>query len=55
MLHGATPLKNGLRGVVNFSLQKKILRHFLTHGNKYYQQYIEAGYPSGDFTSKLPK
>ena len=51
VLHGAFPWTSGLRGVINFSLQKKILRHFYTHGNKYYQQYVDAGYPSGDFVA----
>ena len=51
VLHGATPWKNGLRGVVNFSLQRKVLQHFYTHGNTFYQQYIDKGYPSGDFVA----
>ena len=49
VVHGAYNWTNGSRCVINFSLQKKNLSHFYTHGNKFYQQYIDAGYPSGEF------
>ena len=49
VLHGSFKWCNGERGVINFSLQKKILRHFYCHGEKFYKQYIEAGYPTGSF------
>jgi len=49
VVHGSQSWYGGLRGVINFSLQKRILRHFIKHGTTYYQQYIDAGYPSGDF------
>ena len=53
VVHGAYNWTNGSRCVINFSLQKKILSHFYTHGNKFYQQYIDAGYPSGEFNLDL--
>ena len=49
VLHGSFCWRNGERGVINFSLQKKILHHFYEHGIKYYSQYIESEYPSGTF------
>ena len=53
VLHGSQFWFGGYRGVINFSLQKKILRHFMKYGSIYYQQYIDAGYPSGDFMATL--
>ena len=50
--HGAFHWKNGYRGVINLSVQKKVLDHFYKHGNRYYVQYIEAGYPSGAFMAE---
>ena len=52
IMHGTSSWSGGFRGVINFSLQKKILNHFVDHGSKYYDQYINAGYPSGDFLAK---
>jgi hypothetical protein len=49
VLHGSQSWFGGMRGVINFSLQKRILSHFCKYKLKYYQQYIDAGYPSGDF------
>ena len=47
--HGACCWQNGQRGVMNCSLQKKLLNHFYQHDSRFYKQYVEAGYPSGDF------
>ena len=49
VLHVSFHWTNGERGVINLSIQKKILRHFFQYRNKYYRQYIEAGYPTGPF------
>ena len=50
--HDAFQWSNGERGVINFSLQKKILDHFYQHKSRFYKQYIEAGYPSGNFQAE---
>ena len=50
VVHGSQTWNGGLRGVINFSLQKRILSHFVKYGSTYYQQYINADYPSGDFS-----
>jgi hypothetical protein len=50
--HGAFHWKNGYCGVINLSIQKKVLDHFYKYGNWYYVQYIEAGYPSGAFMAE---
>ena len=49
--HGANPWINGQRGVINLSIQKNLLQHFYREGDHYYNQYIQAGYPSGDFVA----
>ena len=49
VFHGAKAWENCMRGVINFSMQKKILHHFYEHGDKIYKQFIDAGYPSGPF------
>ena len=36
VLHGSFHWTNGERGVINLSIQKKILRHFFQYRNKYY-------------------
>ena len=50
--HGAFHWKHGYRGVINLSVKKQVLDHFYKYGNKYYVQYIEAGYPSGSFVAE---
>ena len=50
--HGALDWKHGYRGVLNLSLKKQVLDHFYKYGNKYYVQYIKAGYPSGAFVAE---
>jgi hypothetical protein len=49
VVYGAYNWTKGSSDVIKVRLQKKILSHFYTHGNKFYQQYIDAGYPSGEF------
>ena len=49
VLHGARRWSNEMRGVINFSLQKKLLHHFYTYGSEPYQHYMDANYPSGSF------
>ena len=49
--HGAFTWKHGYRGVINLSLKKQMVEHFYKYGCKYYVQYMEAGYPSGDFVA----
>ena len=55
VLHGSQSWYGGIRGVINFSLQKKIFGHFKKYGSIYYQQYVDAGYPSGDFMAVTNK
>ena len=49
VIHGSLSWNNNLRGVISFSLQKKVLHHFEQFGNHFYQQYINDLYPSGEF------
>ena len=49
VLHGTTRWSNSMRGVVNFSMQKKILQHFYKYGTGPYEAYVRAGFPSGSF------
>ena len=49
--HGANPWINGQRGVLNLSIQKNLLEHFYQEGDHYYNQYIQACFPSGDFVA----
>jgi hypothetical protein len=46
--HGVSCWK-GDRVTVSLSLQRKILKHFVLYGSKYYDQFKEKGYPSKDF------
>ena len=46
--HGVKPW-TGDRVTISFSLQKKIFNHFVTYGSKYYDQYVDKGYPSKHF------
>ena len=50
--HSVFHWKNGYRGVINLSIQKKVLDYFYKYGNRYYVHYIEAGYPSGTFVAE---
>ena len=43
-----------MRGVINFSMQKKLLNHFYMYGTKPYHSYVTAGYPSGDVLAGSP-
>ena len=52
VLHGADTWENGCRGVINFSMKKKIFKHFQQYGMKYYSQFVNKGYPSGLFIAK---
>ena len=52
IIHGADQWKNGNRGVIDFSMKKKLLNHFQEYGMYYYSQYIADGYPSGHFMAK---
>ena len=52
VLHGTNRWLRGNRGVINFSMQKKIIEHFLKHGCRFFQQYVDAGFPSGDFIAE---
>ena len=47
IIHGAEKWTNGNRCIINFCMKKKILNHFLKFGNKYYEQFVKAGYPHG--------
>ena len=51
--HGSSEWNENLRGVISFSLQKKLMNHFANHGSRFYSQYIRANYPSGAFTAKI--
>ena len=49
IIHGADKWSHGNRGVINFSMKKKLVSHFKIFGMKYYSQFIKHGYPSGEF------
>ena len=49
VLHGTNGWNDCMRGVINFSMQKKLLNHFHMYGTKPYCSYVSAGYPSGKF------
>ena len=49
VLHGARRWHNEMQGVINFSLQKKLLNHFYTYGPRPYQHYMDAKYPKGTY------
>ena len=49
VLHGTNSWNDCMRGVINFSMQKKLLNHFYQYGTKPYLSYVSAGYPSGQF------
>ena len=49
VIHGQSSWNNKLRGFISFSLQKKLMNHFEKFGNRFYQQYINELYPSGEF------
>ena len=51
VLHGASNWCYGSRGVINMSITKKMLAQFYQEGDFYYKQYVNAGYPSGEFLS----
>ena len=51
VLHGANHWINGQRGVINFSMQKN-LGHFTQYGCRFYKQYVDARFPSGDYIAK---
>ena len=48
IFHGVKPW-TGDRVTISFSLQKKIFNHFVNYGSKYYDQYVDKGYPSKNF------
>ena len=52
IIHGAKKWTDGNRCIINFCMKKKILNHFLQFGDKYYSQFMNAGYPRGLFVSK---
>ena len=52
IIHGAEKWDNGNRCVINYCMKKKLLNHFLKYGDKYYSQFVKAGYPRGLFLSK---
>ena len=31
---------NGIRGCINFNQKKKVMEHFLRHGNEYHKQFV---------------
>ena len=49
IIHGADKWHNGKKGIINFTMKKKLLKHFEEHGTKYYSQFVDSGYPSGPF------
>ena len=49
VLHGTTRWSDSMRGVVNFSMQKKLLQHFYKFGTEPYEAYVKARYPRGSF------
>ena len=49
--HGIEKWNDGRRCTFNFSIKKKLTRHFYLHDNQYYQQYVDAKYPSKMFTA----
>ena len=42
-------LWEGNHGCINFNLKKKVLKHFLKHGTKYYCQFENNDFPSCRF------
>ena len=52
IIHGAKKWTNGNRYIINFCMKEKILNTFLQFGDKYYSQFVKAGYPRGLFVSK---
>ena len=52
IIHGSDKWEKGNRGVIDFSLKKKMLNNFQDYGMYYYSQYIANGYPSGHFIAK---
>ena len=47
--HGVSP-HVGLRCTIVYCM-KKLLDHFLTYGNKFYDQYVQSGYPSHEYVA----
>ena len=40
------------KGVINFSMQKNVLEHFIQYGCMFFQQYVDAEFSSGDFLAE---
>ena len=49
--HGVDGWSGGRRGTFNFSVKKKLTKHFHLHDNQYYSQYVNAQYPSKMFVA----
>ena len=49
VLHGANQWLGWKRCVINFRMQKKVLQHFSQCRCQFFQQYVDTGFPSGDF------
>ena len=45
VLNGTTQLSDCKRGVINFSIKKKVLNHYYRYGTGPYDAYVKAGYP----------
>ena len=49
--HGTNKWLDRKRGVINFSLKRKILHHFYKHGTRFYDRYVKDGYPSKHYVA----
>ena len=52
IVHGASNWTGGRRGTINLAMKRQLLKHFYEHGDRYYSQFRDAGYPRGDFVAK---
>ena len=51
VLHGTNYFEQG-RYTINANIKKGVIQHFRDHGNRYYQQFIDAGYTKKHFVAK---
>ena len=51
IIHGAEKWTNCNQCIIIFCMNKNILNHFLQFCDKYYSQFVKAGYPCGFFVS----